>query len=261
MRGCNGVPITSARGYNAINTGDLHVALQSIRRHACGTNYIPYIRTPTLILVSKDDPFLGVLPREQTRRNPFTLLAATRRGGHLAFLQGWWPLGASYCDNVIDDWMQAALQEWKYGLEAPAAPLQQHQQHGEESAVAQSTAGSSGGQPASAAVEHGMPNGWCVGSAAAWLPSWSDRAQALGWQPDVFDPENLAHAMCSCHPELDPLAEAKAADALLNASPAVPVSAAVSAGKAAARQARRSWSFGFASWGGGAAAAAKPVLR
>lgn len=32
MRGCNGVPITSARGYNAINTGDLHVALQSIRR-------------------------------------------------------------------------------------------------------------------------------------------------------------------------------------------------------------------------------------
>jgi hypothetical protein len=32
MRGCNGVPITSARGYNAINTGDLHVAVQSIRR-------------------------------------------------------------------------------------------------------------------------------------------------------------------------------------------------------------------------------------
>lgn len=28
-------------------------------RHACSTNYIPHIRTPTLILLSKDDPFLG----------------------------------------------------------------------------------------------------------------------------------------------------------------------------------------------------------
>jgi predicted alpha/beta-fold hydrolase len=28
-------------------------------RHACSTNYIPHIRTPTLALLSKDDPFLG----------------------------------------------------------------------------------------------------------------------------------------------------------------------------------------------------------
>lgn len=28
-------------------------------RHACSTNYIPHIRTPTLVLVSRDDPFLG----------------------------------------------------------------------------------------------------------------------------------------------------------------------------------------------------------
>jgi predicted alpha/beta-fold hydrolase len=28
-------------------------------RHACSTNYIPHIRTPTLIMLSKDDPFLG----------------------------------------------------------------------------------------------------------------------------------------------------------------------------------------------------------
>lgn len=32
MRGCNGLPLTSARGYNAINTPDLHVAVQSIHR-------------------------------------------------------------------------------------------------------------------------------------------------------------------------------------------------------------------------------------
>lgn len=36
MRGCNGLPLTSARGYNAINTGDVHVAVQSIRRYSKG---------------------------------------------------------------------------------------------------------------------------------------------------------------------------------------------------------------------------------
>lgn len=34
MRGCNGLPLTSARGYNAINTADVHVAVQSIHRCA-----------------------------------------------------------------------------------------------------------------------------------------------------------------------------------------------------------------------------------
>lgn len=32
MRGCNGLPLTSARGYNAIITADVHVAVQSIHR-------------------------------------------------------------------------------------------------------------------------------------------------------------------------------------------------------------------------------------
>jgi len=36
MRGCNGLPLTSARGYNAINTADVHVAVQSIHRSASG---------------------------------------------------------------------------------------------------------------------------------------------------------------------------------------------------------------------------------
>jgi predicted alpha/beta-fold hydrolase len=40
MRGCNGLPLTSARGYNAINTADLHVAVQSI--HRCGHALLTY---------------------------------------------------------------------------------------------------------------------------------------------------------------------------------------------------------------------------
>lgn len=64
--------------------------------HASSLNYIPDIRTPTLFLVSEDDPFLGVLPDVECASNPSTLLAATARGGHVAFLQGLWPLGGAY---------------------------------------------------------------------------------------------------------------------------------------------------------------------
>ena len=64
--------------------------------HASSLSYLPNIRTPTLLLLSEDDPFLGVLPDVECAGNPFTLLAATARGGHVAFLQGLMPLGASF---------------------------------------------------------------------------------------------------------------------------------------------------------------------
>jgi abhydrolase domain-containing protein 1/3 len=32
LRGCGGLPLTSARGYNALQTHDLHVAITSIQR-------------------------------------------------------------------------------------------------------------------------------------------------------------------------------------------------------------------------------------
>lgn len=64
--------------------------------HASSLNYIPDIRTPTLFLMSEDDPFLGVLPDVECASNPSTLLAATARGGHVAFLQGLWPFGGAF---------------------------------------------------------------------------------------------------------------------------------------------------------------------
>ncbi|WIA39100.1 hypothetical protein OEZ86_005239 [Tetradesmus obliquus] len=198
-------------------------------RHACSTNYIPHIRTPTLIMLSRDDPFLGMLPKEQVTANPFTLLAATRRGGHLAFLQGWWPLGASYCDEVIDDWLGSALQEWRHGCDAVLPRLD---------AAANSSSSSrwrhtpSRGQASAAAVGDGD------------LPSWVQRAVHGGWQPQQFDPSSLANIMCSCAPDADPLGRAHAADAVLNAATAPAQLAAAATGKAAggAKQTRM---FGF----------------
>jgi hypothetical protein len=58
---------------------------------------------PTLLLPR------SVLPKAEVAGNPFLALAATRRGGHLGFLQGTWPLGVSYADAAVDDWLAAAL--------------------------------------------------------------------------------------------------------------------------------------------------------
>ena len=51
--------------------------------------YIADIRTPTLWLVSRDDPFVSLVPVEECRANPSVALVETSRGGHVAHLQGW----------------------------------------------------------------------------------------------------------------------------------------------------------------------------
>ena len=61
-----------------------------------------------MLLLSQDDPFLGVLPDAECSLNPFTLLAVTARGGHVAFLQGMMPLGTSY---MGEDNMQGLLSQ------------------------------------------------------------------------------------------------------------------------------------------------------
>ncbi|KAK9857962.1 hypothetical protein WJX84_008774 [Apatococcus fuscideae] len=70
---------------------------------------IPKIRTPILFLASEDDVFLGELPIRQCSSNPYTLLAITSRGGHVAFLTGIWPFGEAWMDLVAMDFLQAVL--------------------------------------------------------------------------------------------------------------------------------------------------------
>ncbi|KAK9832174.1 hypothetical protein WJX74_001666 [Apatococcus lobatus] len=70
---------------------------------------IPKIRTPILFLAAEDDVFLGELPIRQCSSNPYTLLAITSRGGHVAFLTGLWPFGQAWMDQVALDFLQAVL--------------------------------------------------------------------------------------------------------------------------------------------------------
>ncbi|GLI69198.1 hypothetical protein VaNZ11_013770, partial [Volvox africanus] len=85
-------------------------------------DYIPGIQTPTLILLAEDDPFLGIVPDVECSRNPSTLLALTRRGGHVAFLQGAWPLGRSYMDDAVMEFFSATLKHL-YGFQSPSVTI------------------------------------------------------------------------------------------------------------------------------------------
>lgn len=59
-------------------------------REGSSCELLERIRIPTLVLHSRDDPFLPWEPleREGARRNPFLLVHLTERGGHLGFLEG-----------------------------------------------------------------------------------------------------------------------------------------------------------------------------
>jgi pimeloyl-ACP methyl ester carboxylesterase len=69
--------------------------------------YIPRIRTPSLFVVSADDPLLGRLPIEECRANPCCVLAVTKVGGHCAHLQGLWPFGFSWAEDAAMHFIEA----------------------------------------------------------------------------------------------------------------------------------------------------------
>jgi abhydrolase domain-containing protein 1/3 len=78
---------------------------------ASSLRYIPSIKTPSLFLLSEDDPFLGVLPDEECSMNPWTLLAVCKRGGHVAFLSGLLPIiGPAWMDNAVLEFFESNIE-------------------------------------------------------------------------------------------------------------------------------------------------------
>jgi predicted alpha/beta-fold hydrolase len=86
---------------------------------ASSNKWIKYIRIPTLILSAIDDPICPVdgLPTEDVLMNSYIIAIKTLEGGHVSYLQGWWPKSFSYDNIVVVDYIKARLKQMNYQWE------------------------------------------------------------------------------------------------------------------------------------------------
>ena len=76
-------------------------------RRASTFAIIPRIRVPTLILTSRDDPFINVEPFERLSVPSHIEVRILKHGGHLGFL-GWDGAGGiRWAERRIVDWLQS----------------------------------------------------------------------------------------------------------------------------------------------------------
>ncbi|MEE4271335.1 MAG: alpha/beta fold hydrolase [Thermoanaerobaculales bacterium] len=81
-------------------------------RRSSSAGFIPAISTPTLILHSRDDPFLPAeaIPTDVMRDNPSVSPVITDHGGHVGHVSGGMPLGPHFwAERVIAEFLAARL--------------------------------------------------------------------------------------------------------------------------------------------------------
>jgi len=80
------------RAFDDAATAPLHGFRDSTDyyRRSSSARFLAHVRTPTLLLQARDDPFLPprAIPEEVIRRNPYLVGAITERGGHVGFVEG-----------------------------------------------------------------------------------------------------------------------------------------------------------------------------
>lgn len=77
------------------------------------------IAIPTLCLSSEDDFMapLRLLPLDQIRANENLCMLLTKRGGHMAFIDGlWWPKKPYFAQRIIHDYMAALKDSFRNQL-------------------------------------------------------------------------------------------------------------------------------------------------
>lgn len=70
------------------------------------------IRIPLLFLSAEDDPVVNLssMPIHVPEINPNIIVVLTKRGGHLGFLEGWWPTGRNWADRVMVKFLSSCLE-------------------------------------------------------------------------------------------------------------------------------------------------------
>jgi predicted alpha/beta-fold hydrolase len=83
---------------------------------ASSNKWLKYIRIPTLVLSAMDDPICPIdgLPSEDVLQNSCIITIKTLEGGHVSYLQGWWPKSFSYDNIVVVDYIKARLKQINY---------------------------------------------------------------------------------------------------------------------------------------------------
>lgn len=83
---------TTLRDFDNAATAKLHgfAGAEDYYRKSSSHRFIESVRVPTLLIHSRDDPFLpaAVLPLSAIEANPFLTLVLTERGGHVGFYEG-----------------------------------------------------------------------------------------------------------------------------------------------------------------------------
>jgi predicted alpha/beta-fold hydrolase len=85
-------------------------------KEASSKRWLKYIRIPTLILSAIDDPICPIdgLPIDDVLQNLYLIAIKTLEGGHVSYLQGWWPRTYSYDNIVVNDYIKARLNQMNY---------------------------------------------------------------------------------------------------------------------------------------------------
>ncbi|CAF0775336.1 unnamed protein product [Adineta ricciae] len=86
---------------------------------ASSKKWLKHIRTPTLILSAIDDPICPIdgLPIDDVLQNPHLIAVKTVEGGHVSYLQGWWPRTYSYDNVVVVEYIKARLKQMNFEFE------------------------------------------------------------------------------------------------------------------------------------------------
>jgi len=82
---------TTIRDFDEATTARLHgfADAEDYYRNSSSNQFLQSVRIPTLLLHSRDDPFLSLeaLPLSAIEANPFLTLVLTDRGGHVGFFE------------------------------------------------------------------------------------------------------------------------------------------------------------------------------
>jgi len=83
---------------------------------ASSNQWLKHIRVPALILSAIDDPICSIdgLPIRDVSENPNIITVQTPEGGHVSYLQGWWPRSYSYDNIVVIEYIRARLKQLNY---------------------------------------------------------------------------------------------------------------------------------------------------